>query len=333
VTRGFVDRERELDLFRRMLAGETNERILRILERAEQGKTFFLLQLVRECDDRDVPTVLLDFDQRRAGLTDYLSVAQTVRRQLGDERTPAICDFEDGVTRRRPGVSGREHLIALRETLATRFSEGELRTLCFDLDVGYDGLPGDGTKDKARELVAHAERHARLPELATVGARLRPDISWPATLEASAEAPSALAGLPLERLQIEMGRALCRDLANLGRAALLIDTFEHASQDTCAWLERWLFEPIRRELPHVLLVVAGRPECRPFFHPPRLWTDLVVAIDRFDPLNDDHIQDHYHQRGISVSSVEVSFWAIARSSPAKMALLGDLLQQTYGGAR
>jgi hypothetical protein len=53
----------------------------------------------------------------------------------------------------------------LRQILAERFDEGELRTLCFDLGIEYDDLPGKGRADKARELVAYLERRDRIPDL------------------------------------------------------------------------------------------------------------------------------------------------------------------------
>ena len=72
----------------------------------------------------------------------------------------------------------REYLVNLRELLTAHFSESELRTLCFDLDVEYEDLRGTGRSDKERELVAYLARHDRMGELTEVGARLRPDIPW-----------------------------------------------------------------------------------------------------------------------------------------------------------
>jgi hypothetical protein len=72
----------------------------------------------------------------------------------------------------------RDRLIELRRILSTRFDEGELRTLCFDLEVDYDSLPGQSKADKARELVAYLGRRGRISRLTRVGQRLRPDISW-----------------------------------------------------------------------------------------------------------------------------------------------------------
>jgi hypothetical protein len=49
-------------------------------------------------------------------------------------------------------VNKRELRTRLRHILYERFSESDLRTLCFDLGLEYNGLPGDGTANKAREL-------------------------------------------------------------------------------------------------------------------------------------------------------------------------------------
>lgn len=73
----------------------------------------------------------------------------------------------------------RDLLSQLREILATRFDEGELKTLCFELALDYADLPGEGKANKARELVAYWVRQHDLAMLVRVGKKLRPDISWP----------------------------------------------------------------------------------------------------------------------------------------------------------
>jgi hypothetical protein len=77
------------------------------------------------------------------------------------------------------------YLAGLRRILTSRFSETELRNLCFDLGVDYDSLPGVGTSDKARELIAHLARHNRIPHLIAVGKRMRDDIAWDQPFEAA----------------------------------------------------------------------------------------------------------------------------------------------------
>jgi hypothetical protein len=60
---------------------------------------------------------------------------------------------------------------------------------------------------------------------------------------------------------------------------------------------------------------------------------VAETLYRLDPLDDDHIRDHYRRRGLALSEGDTSLLQIARTSPAKMALVGDLLQQAQGGRR
>ena len=53
----------------------------------------------------------------------------------------------------------------LRNILVDRFSLDELRTLCFDMALDYDMLPGQGKEAKARELITFMNRRNRLDEL------------------------------------------------------------------------------------------------------------------------------------------------------------------------
>ncbi|MBN1179297.1 MAG: hypothetical protein JXD18_08805 [Anaerolineae bacterium] len=66
--------------------------------------------------------------------------------------------------------------VDLRRVLANLFDQEELRTLCFDLEVDYDSLRGEGHAAKARELVALAERFGRLAELEAALRRERPNL-------------------------------------------------------------------------------------------------------------------------------------------------------------
>jgi hypothetical protein len=74
---------------------------------------------------------------------------------------------------------------ALRRFLEAHFSDGELRDLCFDLQIEYDNLPGERKADKARELVTYAQRHGRAPELVEWARRLRPRAEWGSATPAS----------------------------------------------------------------------------------------------------------------------------------------------------
>lgn len=80
-----------------------------------------------------------------------------------------------GVVSEKP--SERQLLIQLRQILATRFDDEELRTLSFDLGLDYDSLRGEGKANKAREVVDYFNRRNRIPDLVKAIEEQRPDIS------------------------------------------------------------------------------------------------------------------------------------------------------------
>ncbi len=71
-----------------------------------------------------------------------------------------------------------QQLARLRQNLIDRFSEEELRDLCFDLGVDYESLPAQGKAGKARELIAHLDRLSCIPDLIARCSQLRPQASW-----------------------------------------------------------------------------------------------------------------------------------------------------------
>ena len=77
----------------------------------------------------------------------------------------------------------------LRQILLDYFDEGELITLCFDLGVDYESLPGAGKANKARDLVAYLQRHGRLAQLISLGQQERPHVQWPILPTATDTAP------------------------------------------------------------------------------------------------------------------------------------------------
>jgi formylglycine-generating enzyme required for sulfatase activity len=73
---------------------------------------------------------------------------------------------------------GHNPLSDLRLLLENRFDVSELRALCFDLGIEYDGLAGPRKTSRVTDLVALLNRQNRIPELVEVGRQLRPDIDW-----------------------------------------------------------------------------------------------------------------------------------------------------------
>jgi hypothetical protein len=71
-----------------------------------------------------------------------------------------------------------EDRIKLRDGLIAYFDVSELRLLCDDLAIDYESLKGESKIDKARELIAYAERHGRGSELTERVKQLRPHVEW-----------------------------------------------------------------------------------------------------------------------------------------------------------
>jgi hypothetical protein len=62
-----------------------------------------------------------------------------------------------------------DYLAKLRYILTSHFNEPELRNLAFDLGVNYDALRGQGTADKARELVDYFRQRNQIGKLVRKG--------------------------------------------------------------------------------------------------------------------------------------------------------------------
>ncbi len=128
----------------------------------------------------------------------------------------------------------RKHLVKLRRTLTDRFSEEELRTLCFDLGLDYDDLPGQAKADRARELVHHLDARRRVLELVQVGQRLRPDVSWQDSAEALRLAPAG-GELAEQIVALHRGKAEVHYLVGEYEAARGSFRAALAALPACAW--------------------------------------------------------------------------------------------------
>jgi hypothetical protein len=94
----------------------------------------------------------------------------------------------------------------IREALARFFSAGELRTLCFDLGLDYDNLPGEGKEDKAREMVAYFERRDLLLKLVEAIAARRPNLYWTNAANDAAVPPAMNQAATSRMLLVTVGR-------------------------------------------------------------------------------------------------------------------------------
>ena len=71
------------------------------------------------------------------------------------------------------------YLTILHRLLANHFNLEEIRTLCFNLHVDYESVPGAENRSIIRELMLCLARNGRLPELITLAQQQRPLVAWP----------------------------------------------------------------------------------------------------------------------------------------------------------
>lgn len=90
----------------------------------------------------------------------------------------------------------------LLQALLDHFNEGELQTICFNLEIVYEDLPPGGRADKARSLVEYCFRHHRLQVLAIEIRSNRPFLDWDA-LTSEKSSPETTPDAPLSAVGTE----------------------------------------------------------------------------------------------------------------------------------
>ncbi|HRN69038.1 MAG TPA: hypothetical protein PLD89_13010 [Promineifilum sp.] len=146
--------------------------------------------LIHGGDSRDVrlpagadgPPVYFQLTPQKAG---PLSVIITVYQEtdwVGSTRLRTEADNEEPrgqlamTVTSRPLGNGEVNLVQLRQALDDGYNDSEMRDLCFELNIDYEDLPGDGQSAKARELVLYARRHGLLAQLVEKVMQDRPQL-------------------------------------------------------------------------------------------------------------------------------------------------------------
>lgn len=83
------------------------------------------------------------------------------------------------------------YLTTLHKMLDRYFDLEEIRTLCFQLNVDYDSVRGEGKSARIRHLILDLARHGRLEQLVAMASLERPHVTWPPVPD-DLDLPSAL---------------------------------------------------------------------------------------------------------------------------------------------
>jgi hypothetical protein len=89
-------------------------------------------------------------------------------------------------------VAPEQYLATLHKLMERYFNLEEIQTLCFQLNVDYDSVRGEGKSARIRHLILDMGRHGRLAQLVSLVAAERPFVSWPPVPD-DLDLPAALA--------------------------------------------------------------------------------------------------------------------------------------------
>ena len=339
VDQHFVDRKPERERFAQMLSGESDKRVLRVLVPAGHGKSWFVARLFLDCEKDGVPVVWLDFDARRSNRPVNASyVVERFLELFGEDRLPQTRNIAAELRKAGPSLDTEtQYLPALGRALRDDLSHWtDAPSPIADEFTPYEaGISA---------LLTHLEQtHLQYQEVAVYQQRLVENIAasrlYSDTDTRRSERSQILAQVRRITTQA-LGMSfdtLCSappvDAATHTPLAVLLDTFEQIPETVRNWISSWLFGGLRRDLAHVRVVVAGRPEpsCCAFFDQARLWGHLVADIGQFEPMPRNEVLEYDQRRGCSLEHVDTNtICFLAQQNAAMMAEVGNTLAQGVG---
>jgi len=232
----FIDRKEEIELFEKMLAGNTLERVLALIIKPQRGKTYLMHCFQELCWQRQIPAALVDFDTRQREVVYYRKFVRQVCDDLGSDNFPEVAaceqqlhaDFPMVPIQTGPGQAGTHF------GTKGHFEEADLDRISGRDQVQIGDMTYFGPQDQA------AARQEKL--MYEMG----------------------------RAFQSGLARMCGQD-----RVVLLLDTYEHAHKETRNWINEWVLNHLADRYPNLIVVIAGRPELYSYFDQPRPWASLM----------------------------------------------------------
>jgi hypothetical protein len=348
----FVDREKKLKGFQKLLLPQTKQAVMVIEAPPDMGKTWLVGKIHQLCRQPkiDLPVAHIDFRNPREihEIQGVLQLLRLLRRKLGhDSYFNYLNATINALTITDISNQGSGEFAGLRQKIESAFNLDELRGLCFDLDINYDKLPGEALERKTLELIAYCRRRSLLTRLMEQCLMLRPNLDWWQGLEALRdggpdEAVTAVTtdsaafitdDNTLLRVDSEMERqhaerqinaaffeCLAALLADKQPAVFLFDSFEAAPPEAQSWILREFLPRLQDEnLKDVVIIMTGRKT-------PDL-TDLpikpLVVETQLDPFIEADIREYFEERrkimGLDLRTVILTSGGV----PGALAMMAD----------
>lgn len=147
-------------------------------------------------EQQDAPPAIFKVTARRIGMlplefslwqdggkiTSLSHTIEVVSQQIGDY---SLQESSNPVPIHRDPIiifiseSERSKAEELYKLCLTYFNLEELRELCFELNVDYDSLTGEGKSARTEALIRYLHRQSRLGQFAALVRNKRPQVNWP----------------------------------------------------------------------------------------------------------------------------------------------------------
>ncbi|MBN2001901.1 MAG: hypothetical protein JXA21_00985 [Anaerolineae bacterium] len=277
----FINRDRELKGFCKLLRPETPQAVMLVEAGELMGKTCLIGQMFKRCfEEAEKPLVVtVDFkdERERHAVQDALSLARLIQEKSGYPQyfthlDDVIANF--AVIRRSAGLSALMPLIAKIEAT---YDLERLERLAMWLDIKWENLSGDTLFQKAKGLVMHFQNLGDFSKLFGQLEQERPQVDWRkdfgsllaepvraatgASFDRTAEISLPVEGRDLAEAQINRAFAVCLEklLVDVKPVVFLFDGCEEAPDEAEKWIrEQFIDRLLEGELKGVVVIFAAR---------------------------------------------------------------------------
>ena len=347
----FVDRDRELRGFSKLLKPETPQAVMLIEAGELMGKTWLLGQMPGRCQDEMGATTVVTIDFKdaleRHKVQDTLSLVRLIRNKIG---RPQYFEHLDTVINRftvaQPSA-GSAAVMPLVEKMERAYNLEELEQLAIWSEVVWENLPGDTLFQKAKGLVTHFQRRGNLSALMDRLEGERPQVNWRQGLESLLGGPKGAQDdvaatteqavrdrgdpLPAEGRDLAEARINEAFLACLQHLAadvrpivFICDGCEEAPDEAEKWIRAQLLDRlVQGELEGVVIIFAARKV------PYRL--DLaetgVIVKTQLDAFDEERVREFFEVHGVQVEPDHLSILTLSSGgNPGLLARMVDNLR-------
>jgi len=350
----FVNRERELRGFGKMLRPETPQAIMLIHAGEHLGKSWLIGEMFRHCKEKsgELPVAIIDFGnpREREEITDTLGLVRLVRTKLGyPDHFRHLNQVINSFTQPEMDASvSAMHALAVR--MEQRFDLRSLERLSQFLGVNYESLPGDVPYRKAYSLVDHFRQRDTLDTLISRLEEERPGYDWRQGLEpllgerkslpdadvGTSEPMAVDHNAPLAADSVK-GRSLAERRINeaffsclqeltirVQPIVFLFDGCERVPDEAKQWIREQLLDRLRaKELEHIVIIFAGRttPDLSD------LGIDDLTVQTSLDGFDEKDVLEFFKRHKVPMDPLKLPVYVEASGGkPGVLALMADNLR-------